>query len=480
VLPGTGAALAWLRGQGVGTGARVGLLAANTPATLALMQAAALAGVTVVLFNRRLDAGALGAQVARAALDGWVAAVEGPVVELSGMRRLPVIPDAFADEDAEPAPGLMAPVEPERPALVLFTSGTSGVPKAARLSVRALAAAARAAAERLRLGAEDTWVACLGLDHIGGASFAWRAGMCGHRLALVERFAAAAVNAEIDRGATGISVVPTMLHRLLEERGGRAWPAALRVILTGGGPLSDALAARSAAAGREPSQTYGLSECASQVCTAYPGAVDGRGTAGVPLPGIQVRLVDGGGAQVAEGGVVGQIEVRGPVLFSGYEDGGALPAPQAPDRWFATGDLGSFDLDGRLTIHCRRTDLIVSGGENVYPAEIEAALEEHPAVRQAAVWGEDDEEWGQVVTAALVVEGAPDAAGFAAWMAARLPGFQRPRRWAFVAELPVTANGKLARARLPGWLDRVTPHAPATPERSIPTPIRSPPVRQDP
>jgi O-succinylbenzoic acid--CoA ligase len=450
LIPGAGAALAWLRGHGLDPGARLGLVAENTPTVLALLQAAALGGVCVVLVNRRLDAAARAAQAASAGLDAWIGPADVAVKSL-------VLPTEFALAQ-RPDPAHLTAPEGERPALVLFTSGTTGTPKAARLSVRALASAARAATERLALSPADTWIACLGLDHIGGASFAWRAAVCGHRLRLVERFAPAAVNALIDGGDSGISVVPTMLHRLIAERGARAdpeqrrWPATLRVLLTGGGPLPDALAARSAALGVEPSQTYGLSECASQVCTLHPAASEGRGSAGVPLPGAGLRIVSDDG-DPAPPGAVGRIEVRGPMLFSGYEERGTLPLPQVPTQWFNTGDLGHLDDDGRLHVHCRRSDLIVTGGENVYPAQLEAALAEHPRVAQAAVWGEDDEEWGQVVTAALVAAGPePAREDFSAWMAARLPGFQRPRRWAFVAELPLTANGKLARARLRGWL----------------------------
>jgi O-succinylbenzoic acid--CoA ligase len=463
LIPGAGAALAWLRGHAVQCGHRLGLVAANTPGTLALLQAAALGGVTVVLFNRRLDAAALAAQSGRAALDAWVDHDGNAQGILPELRRIPAVPDLFFDcaEDIAGIAEASASADPERPALVLFTSGTSGVPKAARLSVRALRAAAVAATGRLALTPHDLWVACLGLDHIGGASFAWRAGISGHLLVLVERFDALAVTTAIDAGGTGISVVPTMLHRLLDARGARRWPASLRVVLTGGGPLADALAARSAGAGVEPSQTYGLSECASQVCTMYPADAGGRGCAGAPLPGVEVRIVaDTGieGASAQSTASVGRIDVRGPILFSGYEDHGAVIAPQTPDAWFSTGDLGDIDASGRLRVHCRRTDLIVSGGENVYPAEIEAVLAGHPQVRLAAVWGEADDEWGQVVTAAVVADGVV-AEDFSVWMATRLPGFKRPRRWAVVAALPLTATGKIERHRLPGWLQQAQQRA---------------------
>jgi acyl-CoA synthetase (AMP-forming)/AMP-acid ligase II len=138
--------------------------------------------------------------------------------------------------------------------------------------------------------------------------------------------------------------------------------------------------------------------------------------------------------------------MRGPALFSGYERDGAVVEPLPADGWFATGDLGALDAEGFLTVHGRRTDLIVSGGENVYPAEVEAALERHPQVAEAGVHGVADAEWGQVVSAVLVPRGAPPGdEEFAAWCAANLAAFKRPRRWRWAEGLPRTATGKLQR-----------------------------------
>ncbi|MBA2482067.1 MAG: acyl--CoA ligase, partial [Planctomycetes bacterium] len=138
-----------------------------------------------------------------------------------------------------------------------------------------------------------------------------------------------------------------------------------------------------------------------------------------------------------------------PSVFSGYEHQGELPSPQRPDDWFATGDIGAIDAGGRLAIRGRRHDLIVSGGENIYPAEVERILERHERVREAAVYGEADAEWGQTVSAALVADGTPPSdADFARWIDTHLPGFKRPRVWHWVATLPRTSLGKLARDRL--------------------------------
>ncbi|HEX3134183.1 MAG TPA: fatty acid--CoA ligase family protein, partial [Planctomycetota bacterium] len=143
------------------------------------------------------------------------------------------------------------------------------------------------------------------------------------------------------------------------------------------------------------------------------------------------------------------IQVRGPALFSGYEQDGALTEPLSADGWFSTGNLGHLDAESFLTIHKRRTNLILSGGENVYPAEIEVLLERHSQLAEAGVYGIADAEWGQLVACVLVARGEPpDDAALEAWLSANIAGFKRPRRWRWATELPRTATGKLQRQRL--------------------------------
>jgi O-succinylbenzoic acid--CoA ligase len=444
LLPGVGAALDWLRAAGLERGARAGLAGLNTPATAALLLAAPLAGVTLVLLNRRLAPGELAAQVAQARIRAVLAAPGHPLATHPAARLLP---ESFPAGPARTPP---TPLADGDAALVLFTSGTTGAARAARLDLAALRHAGAAAVAHLGLGPAERWLACLPLDHIGGASMVTRAALSGCALLLVERFAAEAVAEALAAHAiTGLSVVPTMLRRLVDAQAGRPWPVTLRTILTGGGPLDAALIAHCTALGVAPCQTYGLTEAASQVCTLRPEeAAAHPGSAGRALPGMALRVQGAHGAAAAPG-TVGEILVRGPGLFSGYEDAaGALTTPFA-DGWFATGDLGELDSGGFLTVHCRRTDLILSGGENLYPAEIEGVLATHPGLADAAVVPSPDPEWGQVPTALLVARAAPlPAAELATWIAARLPGFKRPRRWTWVASLPRTATGKLQRFRL--------------------------------
>ncbi len=444
LLPGTGAALAWLSGHGLTNGRRLGIIAGNSPAVAALLLAAPLTGATTVLLNRRLPEAELADQAHRACVDLLVCDRQAVPIA-TGLAGALALPESFADGPL-PDGARCTPLGDSEPALVLFTSGTSGRPKAARLSWRALQHAADAAIDVLGLGPHAPWLACLPLDHIGGASIVFRAARGGQSIHLVEHFDAATINDVIDAGAvSGASLVPTMLHRLLDERAGKPWPATLRCLLTGGGPLSPELIAACTALGLAPSQTYGLTEAASQVCTLLPHETAAHpGSAGRPLPGTDLRID-------ADTDGIGAIHIRGPGLFSGYEENAALSEPLAVGAWFSTGDLGSVD-DGYLTVHGRRSDLVISGGENVYPAEIEAALERHPAVAEAGVHGIADAEWGQVVAAVLVARGTPPSDDdFTAWCATNLGGHQRPRRWRWVRTLPRTATGKLQRPLLAQW-----------------------------
>ena len=404
-------ARAWLAAHQLGPGDRLGLALIDRPESVALIQAAWLSGVVLVPFNRRLDAQTLKEQAERAHLRAVVADSGHPLPGSAGFS-LP----AWATESDR---GRLKPALPadDAEALVLFTSGTTGPAKAARIPRRAVQHAVTASCARLGLGPDDTWLGCLPLDHIAGIGNALRALHSGCRLVQHPRFDTDAILHALDHERiTGLSVVPTQLHRLVAA--GRPWPATLRTILVGGAPLEPPLRAACIALGVAPRQTYGLSECCAMVTCQEAGADDdGCGTA---LPGVELRVVEG------------RIAVRGPTVFLGYDDG--TGGPDA-DGWFTTGDHGALDAAGRLTVLGRREDLILSGGENVYPAQVEARLRALPGVAEALVVGLPDAEWGQIVAAVLV--GTPGPIDFIS-----LPGPWRPRAWRWVDELPRTPLGK--------------------------------------
>ena len=340
---------------------------------------------------------------------------------LAGVAAVPV------DHRLGPGERPALPAPPPEAAIVVHTSGTTAAPRPIALTRANWEASAHASRAALGLGEEERWLACLPLSHVGGLSILTRCAIFGWTAIVHDRFEAERVAAGLAAGeATVVSLVPTMLARLLDA--GLESPPALRCALVGGGPAAPDLLQRARAAGIPLAQTYGLTEACSQVTTQAPGDADA--TAGRPLPGTEVRIADDG-----------EVLVRGPTV---------APGAAGADGWLATGDLGSLDPEGRLTVTGRRAETIVTGGENVAPAEVEAALLAHPAVADAAVHGRPDPEWGEAVVATVVLrEGERvGAAALRAHCAARLAGFKVPKEVGFADRLPRTGSGKLLRHRL--------------------------------
>ena len=433
--------------------APVALLMRSDARFLGWLSAASLAGRPSMPLNFRLTAVEIAALVRQAAVPLLVAEEGDPRLADIASRcpglRVVAAPTAEALL-ARPGslPGERASDDTTQ--VVLHTSGTSGRAKGACLSFGNLAASALAAAAPLGDTIAERWLACLPMFHVGGLSMFVRSLLFGGPLRLHSRFDAAEVGRALDAGdVAGVSMVPTMLSRLLDQRAGLDAPAALRVLLLGGAGASPALVRRALEAGYPVCPTYGLTEAASQVATAAPPRRGATGTRPMlPLPEVQLRIV-ADGLDVDAGGV-GEILVRGPTVMLGYLNDPEATARALADGWLHTGDLGSVDEDGALTVHDRRDDLVVSGGENVYPAEVEAALLEHPSVAEAGVAGVPDADLGARVVAWVVPrDGMPvDAASLDAHCRARLAGYKCPREYRFRAELPRTASGKLLRREL--------------------------------
>ena len=320
------------------------------------------------------------------------------------------------------------------PALVLFTSGTTGAPKAARLARDNLEANARAANEVLQVEARSRFLCVLPLFHVGGLGILFRCQLAGATMLLHERFDANAVARDLRDGATHASLVASALARVLDQ--GTAFPPV--IVAVGGGPVPQPLLDRARRAGLRVLQTWGMTETCSMVTCERPADADGA-TAGPPLPGFEVRV-----------GSDSEIAVRGPALMRGY-----LGHDPLGRGFFKTGDLGALDVRGRLVVHSRRADLIVSGGENVYPAEVEAALLSHPAVREAAVLPAPDEKWGQVGVA-YVVSSAGEGE-LREFLRGRIAAYKVPARFVHLAGLPRNAGGKVDRIRLASSISPATP-----------------------
>jgi O-succinylbenzoic acid--CoA ligase len=334
---------------------------------------------------------------------------------------------------------------PADAAAILYTSGTTGRARGAVLTRAALIASAQANAANLGWQDDDCWLAAMPIARVGGLSILTRSLIARHAVALAPTFDATTLPTAIEeQRVTILSVVPTMLTLLLDAHPQWTPPPHLRVILLGGAAASPRLLARAAERRLPIVITYGCTETCSQVvATPYEHRFDtARFGAGRVLTGAQLRIRDG------------HIEARGPMRMAGY-----LGEPRLdPQAWFDTGDLGELDADGNLLVHARAGDLIVSGGENVYPAEVERVLEDCPGIAAAGVFGLPDETWGQVVCAALVADGAaPASVAIADFLAPRLARHKQPRRLCFVPALPQTAGGKLDRAALPALVAMLRP-----------------------
>lgn len=378
-------------------GSITSLLATPTRATLVRLLAAIEVGVPVALLHPR-----------------WTEHERRGAIETAGAR--------IALEQLEPS-GLLArrrPVPPDRPLALVFTSGTTGAPRAAILSHGALSAAARASAEVLGWETGDRWLLAMPLAHVGGLSIVLRC-LSARRPVVLSR--PDAIVSTIERHQVSLlSVVPTQLERLIE----RPAPPSLRRVLVGGAACPEPLRRRALERGWPVRTTYGLTEMCAQVATQRTS--DDRGV-GPLLPGVELEIRDE------------RVFVRGPSLFSGFA---GAPSPFDDRGFYDTGDFGRLDQGGHLHLLGRRSDLIVTGGENVYPREVELVLERVPGVEAACVFGVPDPQWGAVVAAALV--GAASETELASHLDRYLARYKQPRLVAWREALALSGTGKLDRA----------------------------------
>ena len=434
--------------RGLRPGDRLAILAGNCADYVALVHAMPRCRAILVPLNVRLSPAELIFQTADSATT--LLLTDTPHIGLADRIPSPTLGTLSFDElHAAPSSLILHPssfqIDLSTSHSIIYTSGTTGAPKGAMLSYGNHWWSATASALNLGLHADDRWLAVLPLFHIGGLSILLRGAIYGIPVVLHERFDPVAVNAAIDdQGVTIISVVATMLQRMLDARGDTPYPPHFRCALLGGGPAPRPLLERCAALGVPVVQTYGLTESSSQAVTLAPAdALRKLGSAGQPLLPVGLRI-DLAGREAAPG-EVGEILLSGPTITSGYVGNPEASAAVLRDGWLHTGDLGHRDDEGYLYVADRRSDLIISGGENIYPAEVEAALLAHPAIAEAGVIGLPDQHWGQVPVAAVVLRTPATEATILTDLRSRLATYKLPRRIIVLSELPRTASGKLQR-----------------------------------
>ncbi|RZQ59707.1 acyl-CoA synthetase [Amycolatopsis suaedae] len=447
--------------RGIGQGSMVAALCRDHRGLVTAMMATGKLGARLLLMNTGFSAPQLADVAAREKVTallydeeftGLLSAVDGSVerylawVDSSGEHDVPVLDELIASTDDRPVP------VPDRPGgFVLLTSGTTGTPKGApRPEVSALASAQFLDRVPLRVG-ESTYMAAP-LFHGTGLSQFILSFALGSTVVTRRRFDPEATLAGIaEHRCTALVVVPTMLQRIIDlgpEVLARYDTSSLRIVFAAGSALSPDLGNRTTEAfGEVLHNLYGSTECAVATVATPRDWREAPGTVGKPPVGCRVELYDDAGNRITEPEVTGRVFVGSGLSFTGYTDG---RNKEMINGLLSTGDVGHFDAEGRLFIDGRDDEMIVSGGENVFPIEVENLLVEHPEVLEAAVLGVPDEEFGQRLKAFVVLaEGSTlDADAVRAHVKANLARYKVPREVVFLDELPRNATGKVLRREL--------------------------------
>jgi acyl-CoA synthetase (AMP-forming)/AMP-acid ligase II len=456
-----------LQALGCERGTPVAVLAHNCLAVLELHFAIPLAGATIVPLNTRFVSGEISACLADADCPiVFVSAELAARVEAAPGRTIIVLDERSGDRSAyEALIATAAPrpssVAPAGVASIFFTSGSTGRPKGVELSHDNVVAGALSCALGVGLDASSGWLHASPMFHLADAWAIWATTLLG-ATHFIQRFEAQATLATlVDEPVTHTLLVPTALEMLAEAADaatGHVGPrplAGLRAMLYGGAPIGAATYHRLVALGAPMVHTYGSTETSGCITVLRPEEhirPDGTlrlGTVGREVPMTQVLIVDDAGAEVSPG-EVGEIVVRSPNVMQGYHGAPELTAAALFDGAYRTGDLGRRDEDGFISLQGRKKEMLISGGENVYPNEIEQALAAHPALTDLAVGGLPDQRWGQVIAAVVVVRAGSsfDLAQCRAFLDEQLANYKIPKAVFVVAEIPRNGSGKIDRGRL--------------------------------
>ncbi|WP_338453343.1 o-succinylbenzoate--CoA ligase [Niallia oryzisoli] len=426
------------------------VLLKNHVDSVVILLALQLIGVRAVILNNRLTADEIIWQIndSKAAFFLSEELFHDKLENIS--RSLPAL-SVFTKEDLIQSsfeePQIIEEIDLDEICTIMYTSGTTGYPKGVIQTYGNHWWSATGSALNLGLHENDCWLCTVPLFHISGYSILMKSIIYGMKIVLYERFDVNETISDIrDEQVTIMSVVSTTLTMILDQLENERLPKRFRCMLLGGGPASLALLERCIEKEIPVFQTYGMTETSSQIVTLSPeDSFRKLGSAGKPLFPSQIKIIQDG--KEAAANEPGEIVVKGPNVTTGYLNRESA-TKSLHEGWLHTGDIGYLDEDGFLFVLDRRSDLIISGGENIYPAEIEGVLTSHPAIKDAGVIGKQDDKWGEIPVAFLVRKASVVVSDITSYCEERLAKYKIPKEIYFVDDIPRNASKKILRREL--------------------------------
>lgn len=438
-----------LANLGITKDSHVGILSNNHPSTIIAIHALSYLGAVLVLLNTKLTVRELQFQINDAEISTLLYS-ESLFQKVEHLEVNTCTSFTEVNNYVEKNEQLHTELDLNKPFTIIYTSGTTGFPKGVIHTYGNHWWSAIGSALNLGLSSHDKWLAVLPFFHVSGLSILLKSVIYGMPVYLMEKFDENRFQEAImEKNVTIASVVTVMLQRLLNNLGNQRYPDSFRCMLLGGGPAPEPVLSQAKKALIPVFQSYGLTETSSQIATLSPhDALRKIGSAGKPLTPAQLEVAS---QQPHE---VGEIHVKGPMVTEGYFKNVKANEASFQNGWMKTGDLGYLDEEGFLYVVDRRSDLIISGGENVYPSEIESFLLEIPGVSEVGVTGKIHDKWGEVPVAFIVKREGHDVSksDIIDYAKNNFAAYKIPEDIHFVSELPRNASNKLVRQKLKEWL----------------------------